>query len=296
MLTPFQENNEIDWLALSQLTEFYIENGAAGLFSICLSGEMFQLTDSEKINITTTVVNLARQHGLKVVSSGTFSGNLQGCADHILKVYDAGADAVILLTNQLTAFEDDEQTLKRNIEKLLRLTNDIPLGIYECPYPYKRLLSAETMSWLAGTGRFFYHKDTSCDPVSIKEKIEAIGDSRISFFNANTSTALFSLNEGGNGFSAIGANFYPEFYTWMFDEFEQNGATPLLQNLNDELNMMENIIAYGYPQSAKIFLQSRKLRLTSSCRIPHQILKQEDFIKLKSLEKKYHRLRSEFSI
>ncbi len=296
MLTPFLENNEIDWSSLERLTEFYIKSGAAGLFSICLSSEMFQLTDDEKIKITTAVFKLADLHGLKVVSSGTFSPDLQKCADHIHRVYDAGAAAVILLTNQLAAFEDEEEILKKNIEEFLHLTDDIPLGIYECPYPYKRLLSTDMMKWLADTGRFFYHKDTSCNPVMIKEKIQGVKDSSLSFFNANTATALISLRDGGNGFSPIGANFYPELYAWMFNEFNSQGVTPELQRLNDQLNIMENIIAYGYPQSAKIFLQSRNLNLTTTCRIQHSLLKSEDYIKLKSLEQNFNRLKSEYGL
>jgi 4-hydroxy-tetrahydrodipicolinate synthase len=56
MLTPFQKNNKIDFEALKQLVEFYITTGSTGLFANCLSSEMFQLTDEERIQVTRKVV------------------------------------------------------------------------------------------------------------------------------------------------------------------------------------------------------------------------------------------------
>lgn len=296
MLTPFQDNYEVDYKALEGLTEFYIQSGAAGLFSNCLSSEMFQLTDAERLKITSTVVKKAEASKLKVVASGTFSYDVSKCADFISKVYDAGASAVIIITNQLARYEDDESTLKNNLEKLMTLTGNIPLGTYECPYPYKRLISESMMKWLAQTGRFFYHKDTSCDPISIERKIEAISGTMLSFFNANTATALSSLEKGANGLSAIVANIFPEFYSYMFNEFRRNGTSPHLQQLNSQLDMVDSVISHGYPYSAKFFLQSEKMDIKSVCRIQNQNLLAEDYIKLKSLEQIHLSMKKEYGI
>ena len=48
------------------------------------------------------------------------------------------------------------------MQKLLDLTGSVRLGLYECPKPYHRLLSAEALAWAASTGRFYFHKDTCC--------------------------------------------------------------------------------------------------------------------------------------
>ncbi|RZJ89994.1 MAG: dihydrodipicolinate synthase family protein, partial [Chryseobacterium sp.] len=49
MLTPFLSNGNIDYPALTQLTEIYLQAGASGLFANCLSSEMFELSDEERI-------------------------------------------------------------------------------------------------------------------------------------------------------------------------------------------------------------------------------------------------------
>ena len=59
MLTPFLQNNEVDYDVLKRLTEFYIKSGANGLFANCLSSEMFQLTEAERLKVIATVVSMA---------------------------------------------------------------------------------------------------------------------------------------------------------------------------------------------------------------------------------------------
>ncbi len=54
------------------------------------------------------------------------------------------------------------------------IPDSIPLGFYECPHPYKRVLDPETMAWCASTGRFIFLKDTCCDLAQIRAKL-AVG-------------------------------------------------------------------------------------------------------------------------
>lgn len=206
MLTPFQDNNEIDTVSLHELVEFYVQKGSKGLFANCLSSEMFQLTDKERLLVVRTVVKEANSQ-TPVVASGTFSHDIPACADFIKKIYDQGPVAVIIITNQIAAIDEDDSVFKKRVEQLLKLTGNIPLGMYECPAPYKRLLSGEMMHWLAESNRFFYHKDTSCDPVAIKKKLPIVKDSSFAFFNANTTTALYSLEEGGMVFLLLALIF-----------------------------------------------------------------------------------------
>ena len=39
MLTPFDDQGEIDWGGLEALIEWYLEKGAEGLFGVCHSGQ-----------------------------------------------------------------------------------------------------------------------------------------------------------------------------------------------------------------------------------------------------------------
>lgn len=87
MLTPFLENNQIDHKGLQMLTDFYIASGAKGLFSNCLSSEMFQLTDEERLQVIRTVVSATKSQ-VPVVASGTFSSDLKKNSEFIKQVFD----------------------------------------------------------------------------------------------------------------------------------------------------------------------------------------------------------------
>ena len=88
-------------------------------------------------------------------------------------------------------------------------------GFYECPYPYKRVLSAENIKWCADTGRFFFLKDTCCDARQIQEKLKVLKGTQLKLYNANTATLLESLRGGAAGYSGVMANFHPELYEWL---------------------------------------------------------------------------------
>lgn len=296
MLTPFLHNNEIDYKTLKKLTEFYIKHGAAGLFSNCLSSEMFQLTDSERIKLISTVVKIASQHNVQVVATGTFSNNVKTSAEFIKKVFDTGVAAVVIITNQFANVEDGEEVLKNNLGCLIDQTGDIPLGVYECPYPYKRLVSPALMKWIGQSGKFLYIKDTSCNTSSIQKKLTVLKKSCCSLFNANTATSFNSIQMGAGGLSPIGANFYPELYSFMMSQYQSKQNHELLDLLNDRLSVMEGIAAKCYPYSAKLFLNERNFEIGIRCRIQHENMRQEDYLNLKSLKNFYQNTLYDFGL
>ena len=51
MVTPYTEDNKIDYVALKQLIDWYAERSVAGLFAICQSSEIFFLSFEEKLEI-----------------------------------------------------------------------------------------------------------------------------------------------------------------------------------------------------------------------------------------------------
>ena len=51
MITPFTENNTVDFDAIKELVEWYIAHGADGIFAVCQSSDMFFLSKQEKLVI-----------------------------------------------------------------------------------------------------------------------------------------------------------------------------------------------------------------------------------------------------
>ena len=282
MITPFTNNNHIDLTGLERLTNMYLDAGVNGMFANCLSSEMYQLTSEERLLLTSNVVKFC-DGKVPVVATGTFSRNQNENADFIKKIYDTGVNAVILITSLLVEPDENETVLKNRLEKLLLDTGNIPLGVYECPIPYKRLLSPEIMTWMASTGRFIYHKDTSCNSISLEKKAAAVKGTNFGVYNADTSTALDSLDSGSRGISPISGNFYPEPYSYLLKEYFANGRTEKLNRLHAFLTMMDRVTHSFYPYSAKLFLVKRGLKIETNTRIPQETLTNVDNIRLNAL-------------
>lgn len=264
MLTPFSEDGTIDFGGLKALTEFYIASGAAGLFTNCLSGEMYRLEPEERLSLTEAVVRFTADC-VPVVATGTFSRDLDENAEFISRVYEKGVAAVVVNSNQLCGASDGEDLFGTRLEELLEATGKIPLGIYECPLPYKRLLSTDLLARMVATGRFSYFKDTSCDNELIRARLAATRDTGFVLFNAHTPTGLDSLRDGAAGLSPIGANFYPELYSFLYRHANKEESEAFLK-VSRFLSLNDSLVHTFYPFSAKWFLQRRGLPISTSTR------------------------------
>lgn len=266
MLTPYTQDLQVDYPALNELVDWYINNGCDGLFAVCQSSEMFFLTEAERVKIAETVVKRAAGR-VQVVTSGHISETLPDQLRELGKLSSTGAHSVVLVTNRLAAAEEGEEKVRESIERILTALPDTDFGLYECPYPYKRLFSPEMLAWCAKTGRFTFFKDTSCNMEAIGAKINAVRGSRLRFYNANTATILDSLRAGGDGFSGVMANVHPQLYAWLtLNAAKQpKKAEELQAYLNRACKQVETV---HYSLNAKYLLGQQGLAIQANTRNP----------------------------
>jgi len=287
MLTSFRADGAIDWQGVDALTEWYIASGAAGLFAVCLSSEMYVLSPEERLALARRVVTRS-QGRVPVVATGTYGGAVEEQAAFVREMADTGVAAVVVITSQMAAAGEGEAAYRARWERLLDLTAPVPLGLYECPVPYKRLLSPEMTGWLAQTGRFLYLKDTSCDLGAIQAKVEAIEGTPLGLYNAHTPTALSSLQSGGSGLSPIAGNYYPELFARLCEGYIEHPESA--RHLQRMLTLMEGVARSRYPTAAKAFLQMRALPIGRKCRTQEVTLSADDEMLLQSLREVVGRL------
>lgn len=259
MITPYDLKAKIDLDAVSRLIDFYLAAGVKGFFANCLSSEMFSISEDERILLTKHVVDYVKGR-VPVVATGSFGLTIEDKADFTKKIYDTGVDAVIMITGHFAKVEDADETLLKNFDKMFSLTSSIPLGMYECPAPYKRIIPASIFKKLLDSGRLVYHKDTSIDLKLIKAKLAMAKDfSDFEFYDAHTPNAMFSLQMGAKGMSSISGNFYPEILVWMCNNANDPAKQVEVKWLQSELTRVDPLIHIAYPLSAKYFLQKRGL-------------------------------------
>jgi 4-hydroxy-tetrahydrodipicolinate synthase len=269
MITPFNQDLEIDWDALSEVIEFYLRSGAKGLFANCLSSEMYSITEKERIKLVHHIVTQAKGR-VPVVATGSFGLSQEDKAESVKKIHATGVDAVILITSHFAKFEEGDGILVNNFEKLFDLTGNIPLGLYECPAPYKRIISAGVFGRLLESKRLIYHKDTSLKIDLVRKKLDVMSDQKneeLEFYDAHTPNALASLRAGARGLSAIAGNFYPELLAWLCAYANQPEQKEKAEWLQAELTHTDPLIHEGYPASSKYFLKNRGIRIKETSRV-----------------------------
>ena len=253
MITPYLESGEIDYAGLERLIEWYIAKGSDALFAVCQSSEMQFLSIEERSALGKFVVKQAAGR-LPVVVSGHISDDPHSQLEELIVAAETGADGVVLVTNHLDPKNRGTATFKGNLQWLLdRLPKDMPLGLYECPAPYRRLLSDDELRFCIDSERFVLLKDVSCDLATVKRRVALTAGTPFAILNANAAIAYDAMKAGSRGFNGVFTNFHPDLYKWLYTagtthpELSEEVATFLVLAALSE--------AFGYPVLAKMYHQ-----------------------------------------
>lgn len=257
MITPYTASGAVDYETALKYVDWYFENGINGIFAICQSSEIFWLSLEERVTLNQKIYARAKELEKKsgkpftVVSSGHISDRIEDQIEELNAVWASGTDALILITNRLDPNNEGDDVFIANAERVIAaLPADVKLGLYECPHPYKRLVTPKILDWCLQTGKFYYMKDTCCDAAVIKERCRQLKGSHFKLLNANCQTFLESMRDGGDGYCGIMCNFHPALYAWMGENFDKDPATAdLVQSVIGTFGFTE--VGLPYPLTAK---------------------------------------------
>ncbi|WP_209332029.1 dihydrodipicolinate synthase family protein [Lunatimonas salinarum] len=265
MLTVYKENGAIDYSGMSRLMDYYLQAGATGFFANCLSSEMYHLSSEERIQLTNHVVKHVGGK-IPVVATGSFGENVRSQADFAKKMRDTGVDAVILITSHFAEKSESDGRLIQRLDEFLQDTDGIRMGTYECPSPYKRIVTPAIMDFMVASERFIYHKDTTEDIAQIRAKLDKSKGTDLEIYNAHIGSAAASLQYGGAGLSPIAGNFYPDIITWMCDHASNPRHRHEVEWLQERLRVAEQKIGKQYQLGARYFLSKRGFETPVKCR------------------------------
>jgi 4-hydroxy-tetrahydrodipicolinate synthase len=251
MLTPFSEAGAIDYGGMERLIEWYLANGSDALFAVCQSSEMQFLSLDERVDLARFVVKKTAGR-VPVIASGHISESRDDQLAELTAIARTGIDGLVLVTNRLDAKRQGGSAFIDDLKWLLeRLPADLPLGLYECPAPYRRLLSDQELGFCAHSGRFVILKDVSCDLSTVRRRAALTKDTKLRIVNANAAIAFDAMKSGAPGFTGVFNNFHPDLYKWLLT---QSAAHPALA---DELSVYLALAAMaepmGYPALAKMY-------------------------------------------
>jgi len=248
MITPFTADNKLDFKAVRGLVDWFIARGCDGIFAVCQSSEMFFLSEQEKLDLAKAVRDAAAGR-VKVIASGHTADDAAKQVEELGRMAELGLDAVVVVSNRFAKQNEDEDVFRRAFDEVLRQLPGVPFGLYECPYPYLRLLTTDFLADCAERKRLVFLKDVSCSRAIQKERVKAVAGRELALFNANTATLLDSLIDGYDGYNGVMANFHIDIYKWLYTHFREQ--PDLAREVSDFLTVAGVSELRAYPVNAK---------------------------------------------
>lgn len=205
MVTPFTERLALDLGVYRAMIDWYLDHGAGGLYANCLSSEMYELDEAERVALVREAVRVSGGRA-PVAATGNLGEDVAAHVQLCRRVAEAGADVVMLV---VPSFLDDDAALERYYLELAEAV-DVPLGLYECPVPRPYHLGVELVCKLAQSGRFVAYKETSCDLRKIRALAEALRSTPLSLLQANVSYLIEATRAGAPGTMSVASIIAPE--------------------------------------------------------------------------------------
>ena len=203
--TPFKEDMTIDVGHYEAMLEWYIKKGVDGIYTNCLSSEMYELSEEERLLLVKEAVRIVDGR-VPLAATGNFGDSIDQHIASAKKFQATGVDVVMFTVptfcNNDAELEAYYVEMAKNIEG--------PLGLYECPQPRQYHLGIDLIETLAKSERFFAYKETSCDINKIKKIIAVCKGTPLALLQANVPFMLEAITAGAQGSMNIVTNWLPE--------------------------------------------------------------------------------------
>jgi len=256
MIAPFspQPPHAIDWALLDKIVDWLINKNCAGIFALSPASEMFTLSDDERLNLTRAVVK--RVNGrIPVIACAAFGGTTADNIQSMNKMAATGVDGIVIPISAIINQHEGDKEFVRNMEEILKATEDtvtLPIGLYECPEPYHKTLSPQTLAWVSSQSRITFYIDTCASVQLIKKKMEAIGyNPTFKYFNGNATTLFDTMKSGAAGYIGPASSFYPHLFAWFLEHFhKQSEEISMLQRF---FSLADLTVRLHWPLNAKVY-------------------------------------------
>jgi 4-hydroxy-tetrahydrodipicolinate synthase len=268
MVTPFTDELMIDVAAYRDILEWHLTFDTGGIYANCLSSEMYELSEEERLLLISEAVKITRGR-VPVAATGNFGETIDQQLDFCRKAADAGADIVMLTVP--AGLQNDEE-MERYFLTFAEET-EMPLGLYECPFPRHYHLGLKLIRKLTESDRFVAYKETSCDLDKILAVQEITGDSNLALLQANVPFMLESVRAGVPGSMNVVANWLPD----LTIEVMKRGLAqdPSAEELNALLCAMELAQRSVHPAGVKYLMSKRGLPIKPHTRISRRMTREE---------------------
>ncbi len=215
MVTPFDQNNQLDVNKTSELIEYLIQNGSDGLIIAGTTGESPTLSHKEKIDLFKHVVKVVNKR-IPVIA-GTGSNNTKASIELTKEAEQIGVDGVLIVTPYYN--KPNQEGLFNHFQTIASETS-LPIMLYNIPSRSVVSLSVDTIIALSQIENIVSLKDSSGDLDAVSSIIEQT-DKDFTVYSGDDSLTLPIKAIGGNGVVSVSSHIIGKEMKEMLLLFEQ---------------------------------------------------------------------------
>ncbi len=281
IVTPFTDDNKVDFDALTELLEYQIAHSTDAIIICGTTGEGSTLTDEEHI--------AAIQHTVKVVNkripviASTGSNDTEYSLHLSLEAQQAGADALLLITPYYN--KASQHGLIKHFTYVADRVN-LPIILYNVPSRTGCEIKPETYAELAKHPMIYGTKEATGNLSSIAKTMSLCGDEFYVYSgNDDQITSIMSL--GGKGVISVLSNVLPEVaheiaFSALEGDFKKSAKLQL-----DYLELCDALFMDVNPIPVKVAMKMMGFKV-GGLRLPLCEMTDANTQKLNSVLKKYN--------
>ncbi|HLR63240.1 MAG TPA: 4-hydroxy-tetrahydrodipicolinate synthase [Lentibacillus sp.] len=276
MVTPFNQNGDIDFQATRTLVNYLIANGSDGLVVAGTTGESPTLTDNEKLDLFRFVSQVA--DGRAAVIAGTGSNSTRTSIELTQQAEATGIDAIMLTTPYYN--KPSQEGLYQHYKAVAQATS-LPVMLYNVPGRSAVAIDPETIIRLSEISNIVSVKEASGDLDAMTDIIsKTSGD--FTLYSGDDNLTLPVLAIGGNGIVSVSSHIIGSDIKKMVQSF-QNGDVQRASLIHQELlPTMKALFAQPSPSPVKAALNMMGMYV-GDARLPMMPLSNDEKQQLKQI-------------
>lgn len=250
MVTPFDENGEIDYEAVNHLIDHLLSHGTEALVVAGTTGESPTLSIEEKISLFRHVHTYVRKRAQVIAGTGTNDTRTTRILTQAAE--EIGVDGVMVVVPYYN--RPSQSGLAQHFEAVARTTR-LPIMLYNVPSRTGQNLSAETTIRLSQLPNVVAVKEASGDLSQIARIIEETRDDFM-VLSGDDKMLLPILSIGGDGIVSVAAHVVGDAIKAMIEAFMKGDVRRAAAFHRRYLPIFEGIFFTASPAPTKALLNA----------------------------------------
>lgn len=261
LVTPFDEEGNVDYKRLRELINWHIHQGTDAILVLGTTGETPALSEQEQDEIVRTAVEESSGRIPIIANSG--GNNTEKSLAKSIKYEKMGADALLVITPYYN--KPNETGMLEHFYTIADNVN-IPIYIYNVPARTGICISPEIVAKLSRHKNIAGIKEASGD-ISYVAKLSRLIDDDFSIYSGNDDITVALMSMGAAGTVSVWANLMPDKVSKMAHAY-LDGDTEKAKKIQLEyLNLINALFSETNPVPIKAIMNMKGMRV-GGCRLP----------------------------